>query len=440
MEYILLIIYLFCLIFYLKNKNASKLILVFLPIILSTYGFGLIDLKVLNVTGAFQIGDITLLYCIIYYFITKRINKENEIYKTFNNYINVFILFLIFQFIYSVFRYEAIDSSFKVFRIFFRYFSLVFFLNEFLKFEKKDLNILFEVISYSTLIFSFFFIINYGFNIKIFGTNSALVERYYDVIIYRNFLAIPSFLFFTISYTILRWRNIYEVTFVFALTSSVLLLVYTRSYLIIYVIILLLVIFIRFFILKSGKIIVLKRSIGIIFGFVIVFYMLLYFFDSQAAYFLDRFNEIYLVNSYNEVANAKLRENIINSRVEKVVDVNIITGLGYLREDQSQKYYSDLFVRPYDTRGQIIVGDQSWGSFIAANGFFGLFILLSIVLTLLYYIIKNKINDISIFTLFLAIFAELLIAFVSENLISDGIFKFTFLLSLLITFMIYYEK
>jgi hypothetical protein len=179
-----------------------------------------------------------------------------------------------------------------------------------------------------------------------------------------------------------------------------------------------------------------KNIYRIFLVFVIILTTLLIFrskFTYQYFYFVNRLSEVNKVGSLYEVSNAKLRENIITSRIAQTIKTNPINGLGYLREDESGKYYPGLYVRAHDQTGQIIVGDQTWGNFIAANGFLGLFLLLYLIFYPAFYLRKRKILFKAHYLFYvtsIALISEIITGFVSPNFNDDNIFKISFYIAL----------
>jgi len=431
MHYFIFFSYLLFSLVFLVSKKVSKTIFVFIPLYFSTYGFGLVDPNDLNVKNVFQIGDLILLCLIIAYFFYNKKKCNNFQYKQIIKFIYIFIAYLMFSFVVSIFRYSEIDSSFRIFRLFFKYFSLVYFVNIITTFNSKEFERLIELIIFSTLFFGILYILHFGFNIKFFGSNNYIEENYFGTTIYRNFLAVPPFAILVTSYLIIKNKNVYFVSFVLGVLLLDYMLVYTRSWLIIFLFSIFISFVIRLFSNKFNFKDYKKIIIISLLGITTIILFTIYFYN-QTAYFLGRFNEVSRINDYSEVANAKLREDIILSRITTVVNTNIIMGLGYIKEDVSSKYYNSLFVRHHDAFGQIIVGDQSWGSFIAANGFLGLFLFLLILFKPLVMQIQHHEVNYLFYACYVSIFYEILLGFFSENFTSDGIFKISFLYSILV--------
>lgn len=432
MNYFLTIILILILYVYLKKEKSTRLLYILLPLIFSNYFFGLINIEELNIKGVFQIGDLVNIFCIFGYIFFAKAYKRNVFIYKHKRIILFFIFFIFFQFFYSIFLYFDLLSSFKIFRIFFKFFSLLFFLNELLKLKENEFKILINVIYYITLFFGILYILNFGFNVKIFGAKSYIVENYYSSTIYRNFLSFPVFSFFVVPLAILTFKNKIKIISILLIILIDVLLVYTRSILLVFFFTIILSVTIKFF--KSKNI---KKEFSFILLILVSVNLFFYYFSlrfqDQYDYLLIRLTEINKASTIFDVSNAKLRENIIASRIDQTIKTNFINGLGYLREDKGYKYYPNLYIRTNDKRGQIIIGDQTWGNFIASNGFLGLFLLLITMFYPVYYRYKIKLfheRNLLFYAINIALIAELILGFVSQNFNNNNIFKISFYVAL----------
>lgn len=428
MNYFLSILLFISIYYYLRKNKAQKLFFLLIPLVLSSYFFGLISVDNLNKSGFFQIGDLVLVYIILFYLLIKKSIPQNTFIKKFKVITTIFLIFILFQFIYSIVIYLAPSSSFKIFRAFFKYFAILFFLRELIGLKKEQLIILINLIHYLTVIFGILYILNFGFGIKIFGTVSYVEENYLSTLVYRNFLAFPVFSYFIVSYVIMTKKNLLVVFSTILILLTDVLLVYTRSILAVFLGVIIVTLLIKIF-LNKNTIKNFAYSIPVVISIYLFIILLQAIFPDQYYYFFNRIDEVNKVGSISYVSNAQLRINIIESRVDKVIATNPINGLGYLREDESGYYYPDLYVRAGDKTGSIIIGDQTWGNFIASNGFLGLLLLLIIIFYPIYYSLRNKkikkIDNV-FYCVNIALIAEVIIGFFSTNFNDDTIYKISF--------------
>lgn len=423
------------------SKEKTELLLL-IPFIISTNFFGFLPYSFFRIRGLVQQEDIvliiTLLIFVYVYFNFKPIYSYNNFLIGYKKIVYIFILFLIINLFHSFIIYGNFISSFKVFRIFFRYISILFFLNIILRLGKIKLDNLLKYIDVITLVLSILYILNFGFGITIFAVKSYQEDVYYNTLIYRNFYAFPIFVFFVLSRSLILDKfNIHSSLKIIILLIAIL-LVYTRTYLFVAFLIIISTLLIRVLKFKYYFFNI-KSILSILFLIIIGYILVNVIFHNQYEYFRSRIDEVILVGNVYEVSNFKLRTDLIMSRIKKTININPIFGLGFIREDVSSRFYPDLFIRRNDIPGTILVGDQSWGGVIASLGLGGTVIFLLLYFYPLLYIRKWKLykkTDMAFWAIVITLFCEIfIIGIISTNLI-DEIFKLSFYFSLLVFYCI----
>lgn len=434
---IFLAITIFFVIYILLNYKSKPYLIFFLIFIPSSNFFGFLPYGFFNQEGVIQQADIIFFIVIIIYFLThKKKIKQNKFEKDYEKAITLFIILIILIFIFSILYFGNFLSTLKVFRVFIRYLSILLFFRLLNSLGINEIKNLLKFIDAITICLAVLYILNYGFNIPIFAIESYKEESYYGTILFRNFLAFPQFGLLIISRMMLSStfgiKNILSILIIFVAVF----LMYTRSALIAAFVILLGSLVFRLKLYPTSANIK-KILLGMLLFITVAFILINYIFENQFYYFKSRTDEIVKAGSIVEVQNFDLRTQIIFSRIEKVLTVNPFFGLGFIREDVSQYYYPDLFIRGHDKTGQIIIGDQSYGNFIASLGLGGFALFLYLVFLPIYYKVKYKIyfNNLEISSLFwsssiFALITILLVAYFSTNLTDDIIFN-SFLLALM---------
>ncbi|MBK7379702.1 MAG: hypothetical protein IPJ03_11945 [Ignavibacteriales bacterium] len=356
------------------------------------------------------------------------------------------MLYFVFVYILSLLQYEDYVATTKISRIFFHYFAFFSYLFVIFRIESKRLIRLFDIIEKLTLILTLFFILDSGFGLPIFAATDQF-NVYAGDLVERNLATFPLFSFFILARLGMKKEmGVYSIIGILGILFSVFLLI-TRSLAVAAIIIMMAGFFFRDkVIIKSGNI---SRLIGRLLLITLLFIILLVtLFQSQIKYFAVKVEDVTSANSTEAIVEGTSLYNrylIIESRIKKVWEVNPFTGLGMLHPDDARKvFYPDLFIRKQDKTGSVIIGDQSWGSFIGSVGFVGVFLYLLLFGYPIFYIWRQKIFyklHIDFYAIFLATAMEVgMRSFFSRNLfVSFDLLVFYFVL--IVYFIeLYYNK
>lgn len=437
-------------IFYILFKYREEYeLLLLIPIIITTNFFGFSPFEI-NIKGLIQADDLSFLaiFSILVFFIPKTVYLKNRtrFYYIYGYLFLLLMLYFIFVYILSLLQYEDYVATTKISRIFFHYFAFFSYLFIIFRIESKRLIRLFDIIEKLTLILTLFFILDSGFGLPIFAATDQF-NVYAGDLVERNLATFPLFSFFILGRLGMKKKiGVYSIIGILGILFSVFLLI-TRSLAVAAIIIMMAGFFFRDkVIIKSGNI---SRLIGRLLLITLLFIILLVtLFQSQIKYFAVKVEDVTSANSTEAIVEGTSLYNrylIIESRVKKVWEVNPFTGLGMLHPDDARKvFYPDLFIRKQDKTGSIIIGDQSWGSFIGSVGFVGVFLYLLLFGYPIFYIWRQKIFyklHIDFYTIFLATAMEVgMRSFFSRNLfVSFDLLVFYFVL--IVYFIeLYYNK
>ena len=407
-----------------RSREEYELLLL-LPIIISTSFFGFSPYEI-NIKGLIQSDDISflLMFFLVLFFIKKDIylTSRSVFYYRYGYLFVLLLAYFIFVYVLSLIQYQDYTATTKISRIFFHYFAFFAYYFIIVRIEKERIIRLFDIIEKLTLVLTLFFILDSGFCISIFAATDQF-NIYAGDVVERNLSTFPLFSFFILArLSLKREVNWYNILGILGILFAVFLLI-TRSLAAAAIIILFAGFFFRDKVLiKSGKI---SRLIARIALITILFTVILItVFQSQIKYFATKVEDITSASSVDAVVEGTSLYNrylIIESRVSKVWEVNPFTGLGMLHPEEARKvFYPDLFIRRQDKPGTVIVGDQSWGSYIGSVGFLGVILYLPLMLYPLYYIWRRKVLyslNIDFYTVLLALIMEVgMRSFFSRNL------------------------
>lgn len=351
-----------------------------------------------------------------------------------------FLIFLVISLFVSFVEYNQVVPSLKVFRELFRYASIPLFLYILFHFERSDVDKFLNLLEKVTVVLCFFYVLNFGAGIKIFGVASYGAGAYIGgVQLERNFFAIPQFLgFFLVRLILQEKATKYSISAIFIIFLTAF-LTYTRSFVASTVILAVAALIIRNFKYKKPLINLLKVVIIVPIAAVILGVIIGQVFPKQLEFMMMRVGSVDSIESAAEDKNLNLRTEIIKSRARKVLEVNPITGLGFLHVETSGHLFPDLFVRPGDSAGQVVVGDQSWGNLIALIGFGGIIIYLFVFLNPSIWLLRKRIflkQDITLISGVFFLASALLI----QGFISQILMRKYFLLGFILALIIYYAN
>lgn len=426
-------------IFYILFKYREQYeLLLLIPIIITTNFFGFSPFEI-NIKGLIQADDISFLsmFFILIFFFNKNVylKKRTKFYYTYGYFFVILLLYFVFVYILSLIQYEDYVATTKISRIFFHYFAFFSYLFVIFRIEHERLIKLFDIIEVLTLVLTFFFILDSGFSVPIFAATDQF-NIYAGDVVERNLATFPLFSFFILARLAMKKKiGTYSILGILGILFAVFLLI-TRSLAVAAIMIMTAGFFLRDKVLiKSGNI---SRLIGRLVLVGVLFVILLVtVFQSQIKYFAVKVEDVTSANSTEAIVEGTSLYNrylIIESRINKVWEVNPFTGLGMLHPDEARKiFYPDLFVRKQDKPGSVIIGDQSWGSYIGSVGFVGVFLYLMLLAYPIFYVIKNRIlfkMHIDFYTVLLAVFMEVgMRSFFSRNLfVSFDLLIFYFVL------------
>ncbi len=384
--FVIICIYIIYAVFFAREKYHLLLI----PFIIDSNFFGFFQLSKL---GNMQedLALISLVFIFLYFLTVNRKYPVSLFVKV--NILNtvIFLIFLTVILVISWILYNEYFLSLKVYRIFLRYTAILLFISIFLRMDEQNINKFMELIEKLTIVLSIFYILNYSFGIPIFGVESYTTFQLRSVTISRNFLALPYFSSFVLYRICLKrhykWLDIAGI-FVILITIF---LTYTRNFIISTVLFTVITLFIRAIKYSRNIFGIIKISVLTTLISVILVVILIKVFPNQLDYFKSRIENITNVNKAIRDKNANIRLEIIKSRAAKVLKTNPVTGLGFVHEDTRIKDYVGLWIRKNDRPGQIIVGDQAWGTLIGLIGFGGCLLLLYLFFYPLGFLIANRI-------------------------------------------------
>jgi len=437
-------------IFYILFRYREEYeLLLLIPVIITTNFFGFSPFEI-NIKGLIQADDISFLtiFSILIFFINRDVYLKNRS-KLYYNYGYLFLLLLlyfVFVYVLSLLQYEDYVATTKISRIFFHYFAFFSYMFIIFRIEHKRIERLFNIIEVLTLILTLFFILDSGFGLSIYSATDQF-NVYAGDLVERNLATFPLFSFFILARLSLKEKiGIYNIAGILGILFSVFLLI-TRSLAVSAIMIMVAGFFFRDKVtIKSGNISKLIARVALI-G--LLFTILLFtLFQSQIKYFAVKVEDVTSAGSADAIVEGTSLYNrylIIESRINKVWDVNPFTGLGMLHPDEARKvFYPDLFVRKQDKVGSVIIGDQSWGSYIGSVGYVGVFLYLMLLAYPIFYLLKNRLLyklDIDFYAVLLATIMEVGIrSFFSRNLfVSFDLLIFYFVL--IVYFIeLYYNK
>jgi len=370
--------------------SKEKYHLLLLPFIIDSDFFGFSSIHQLAAIK----GDLVLLIVvfIFLYFLTR--NRKYPVSRFVRiSILNtiIFLIFLTLILVISWILYNEYLPTFKVYRIFLRYTAILMFISIFLRLDEQNIYKFMELIEKLTIVLSIFYILNYSFGIPIFAVESYTTFQLRSVTISRNFLALPYFSSFVLYRICLKqhykWQDIAGI-FVILITIF---LTYTRNFVISTILFTVIALFIRASKYSKSIIGFVKVSVLTTLISLILVFILIKVFPNQLDYFKSRIEHITNVNKVIRDKNANIRIEIIKSRVSKVLKTNPLTGLGFVHEDSRIKDHVGLWVRKNDKPGQIIVGDQAWGTLIGLIGFGGCLMLLFMFFYPLGHLLVNRI-------------------------------------------------
>ncbi len=429
--FVVLLIYIIYAIFLAREKYHLLLI----PFILDSNFLGFFTLPLGEKTGDLVFLVIVLLW--IFFLSYKQRTRWTKRLLPYRIILLVFFSFLFIVLIISILQYGEPGLSVMVFRRLFRYISIVLFISIMFRIEKQELAKLGNIIEYITVGLSFLYIINSSLGLKIFEAESYGQYTFEGTQIFRNFAALPYFLIFSLAHVTLKERKgIYEISAIFIFFIT-LFLSYTRSLVLMGFIITLVAFFIRSVKFTKSIVQIIKLMIAVPAMIALVIIILTQVFPTQSKYFLNRINYINNAQSALSDHNVSIRSKIIESRLNKVLEVNPLTGLGFIHEESSSMRYHDLFIRKGDKKGQVIVGDQSWGNLIALIGFLGIAIYLMVILYPIVILITSGMFFKQSITCIASVLYLLEILFIN-SFFDTVLLKGVYLISLLIAYTVVY--
>ncbi len=384
--FIIICIYILYAIIFAKEKYH----LLLLPFIIDSDFFGFSIINKLNIIKD-DLVILTVLLIFLYFMTQNRKYPLSRFLKVNNLNTIIFLLFLTLILFISWILYNDYLPSLKVYRIFLRYTAILMFISIFLRLEEQNINKYMELIEKITIVLSVFYILNYSFGIPIFAVESYTTFQLRSVTISRNFLALPYFSSFLL-YRICLKRDYkwFDIAGIFVILITIF-LTYTRNFIISSVFFTFIALFLRAIKFSKNIFGIIKVTFLTTLICVILVVILIKIFPNQLNYFKSRIENITTVNRVIRDKNANIRIEIIKSRVSKVLKTNPVTGLGFVHENSRIKDHLGLWVRKNDKPGQIIVGDQSWGTLIALIGFGGCLLLLYLFFYPMGYLIVRKI-------------------------------------------------
>ncbi|GAB4293400.1 MAG: hypothetical protein Kow0098_14230 [Ignavibacteriaceae bacterium] len=446
MPYIFLIIILLIIAYILFRYRENYELLVLLPFIFATNFLGFLDFN-FNIKGVVQNDDITFFIIIIVTLLFWKkdvyLKERSRFYYNIGYLFIALLIYFVIVLLLSFYQYEDYIATLKISRIFLRYSIFFSFYYIIVRIDKPGIERLMEIVEKGTLFLTLLFILHSGFGLPIFGITDKS-NLYAGDLVERSFATFPIFSFVVLARLSLKEKiNFYNITGILAILFSIFLLI-TRSLLGAGIIVVLAGFYFRnVIIIKSkriGKLIITFALIGTLF-----IILLLTVFQQQVTYFLYKSSSITSVEAVYEGTSLYNRVQVIESRFNKVIDVNPFTGLGMLHPEEARKiFYPDLFVRTGDRQGSVIVGDQSWGSFLGSVGIIGVLLYLSLIFYPVIYLKKRGIfynlhHD--FYAVLIGLFIETCVrGFFSRSLFT-GVFFISFLFSLLIYYIeLYYNE
>lgn len=416
-----------------NHARRSELILL-LPFVVASNFFGFLSQDTFAREGIIQQGDVVLILVFILGVIFSSDETLPSVDDVFHNSYSriaiLFTLFLLAVLVLSSIEYGNFWESFKVFRRFFRYISVFVFFYMMRRLRGDQLKRLLMFIENLTILLAILYIINFGLGLPVFAIASYKEYSFRGETLLRNYLALPSFAVFTLSMLLLKPH--FTLKSVIGVVAIILafLLTYTRDYVVS-----------TFLVVVAATVISLiyyrapfKRIalLGIV--FVGVGMVSLNIFSNQFQFLLSRVKEVHESGGVEQTKNFLIRQNIVLSRAELALQTNPLCGVGFLSEEYSTKFHFDIYTRPWDRPGQLIVGDQSWGNFIASIGFGGSAIFLLLFFYPIYFIIKTRsfrFQSTAVYACLISLFVEIFItAFFFPSLITD-VFQICFYFGLI---------
>ena len=432
---VIVVLYIIYAIFLAKEKYHMLLI----PSILDSNFFGFYELPFGQ-----KNSDIVFIVIILIWLFFLSIKQKTSWTKAVSSYriiLLIFYSFLVFVLLISILQYGEPLQSFMVFRRLFRYIIILLLIAVMFRLTKEELSKLAVLIDNITVILAILYIIHASLGIEIFQAANYGEYDYGGARILRNFAAIPYFIMFSLCrITLKEKKGIYEISAIFIFLIA-LFLSYTRSLIVMGFLIVIISLFIRAVKFSKSFTRILKLMIFLPVLIIVVSASFSQIFPSQTKFLLNRIKNINNAQSALRDQTVDLRSKIIQSRINKVLEVNPITGLGFVHEESSAMLYHDLFVRKGDKKGQVIVGDQSWGNLIAVVGFLGTAIFILMILYPIILLIKKGIflrQDITCIAAVIYLLGVLSINSFFDTILIKGVFLISLLIALVIAFSNHY--
>jgi hypothetical protein len=427
--FVIFLLYILYAIFLAREKYH----LLIIPFILDSNFFGFFELPFGQINSDIVFVVIIMIWLL---FLSKKQKiRWTKALSSFRIILLIFYSFLVLVLLISIFQYGDPSPSFMVFRRLFRYIVISFLIAIMFRFEKEELSEMADLIEYFTVGLSLLYIFHSGLGIQIFQAANYGEYDYGGTIIFRNFAALPYFIMFSLCrITLKEKKGIYEISSLFIFLAT-LLLSYTRSLVIMGVFVVIISLMIRAAKFSKSLVRIFKLLIILPILFIVISFTFSWIFPNQTKFFLSRIENITNAQSTLSDQTVDLRSKIIMSRIDKVLQVNPITGLGFIHEESAAMIYHDLFVRPGDRKGQVVVGDQSWGNMIALIGFLGTGIYLLMILYPFFFLLMKRIflkQDITCIAAIINLMGILFINSFFDTILIKGVFLISFLLALII--------
>lgn len=433
--FLIIVLYILFALFIAKEKYH----LVLVPFILDSNFFGFFTLPFGQKNQDLVFVVIIMLWMFFMSYKTKTYWTKHL--QNHRNVVIFFLSFLVLVLIVSWFQYHELVPTFMVFRRIFRYVVIFFLVSILFRFSKSELNKLGDLIEKISVFLAFLYIIHSGAGIPIFEAENYGERNMRGVDILRNFGALPYFLMFSLSHVALKEKTgAYKIAAIFILFIAIF-LSYTRSMVVTGIIILMASLYIRGVKYSQSILSLIKIATVVPIAIILAALVISQVFPTQTKFFLSRIDNINDTNSALEDKTMNLRTKIIVSRMEKVMEVNPLTGLGFVHEESNRIHYPDLFIRKGDRKGQIIVGDQSWGNLIATIGYLGTIMFIIMLLFPIMYLVSKKMfikQEIPLIAASLDLMGMLFLKSYFDTILIKGVYLIAFLIALILVYTNYY--
>lgn len=409
----------------LLSQPGRRELLLLLPFIATSRFLGFLPNDTFAPAHSIQPGDVGFIVLLLLglLFIGKRkeVEDESRFRKVHLTLAGLFLSFLIAVLILSFLQYGELWDALMVFRRYFWYSSLFIFVYMMERLNTEEVRRLVFLIENLTIVLAILYVIDFGLGVRIFAVKSYMQISFAGHDLRRNFLAVPSFSIFTLAILVLERNASFRVLVGTGAILIMSLLTYTRDY----VVAVLVVVVASSLVWLSFNGLRAKRLAIMGFAVLVIAIASLNVFGGQLGYFMSRVGEIQTSGGIGNTGDFRLREDLILSRIQLALHSNPITGAGFMGDRTSAALYPGIFVRPHDTAGQLLNGDQSWGNIITSIGFGGCALMLAIVLYPVFYLVRTRsfmLQDLVVYAALIALFVEFfIIAFFGTNLTNDAL-------------------